>query len=171
MRLLVLALLSFVLASCWTGVDLYSASDARQVLSPGAYRVTPPNEPPKTYRVTRLASGMTEFDDGDEKDVYGLAPLAEEANLFVAWMQPGGAAEKANGQDRSQQMYLLLVREAPGRFLVYLPECKDLAREIATRAGATVDGGQCRFATRAGLESALRLLPRDGRSAIKLERI
>jgi hypothetical protein len=172
MRLLLIALLAFALAGCWAGLNLYSASDARPAISPGVYKATSDREVERVYRVSILPNGLTQFDTGEKKEIYGFAPLDAAGRTFVGWMNLDGEPAAPGEAKEANQIYALVVRQPRGGFIVYAPECRDEAGEIARRSGATVEKGEsnvCLFPTRANLEAALRLLPRDERSALKLE--
>jgi len=166
-RVLLIALFSLALTSCWIGRSLYSPTDARTAIPPGVYQAIAPDEPKRVYRITILPSGLTQFDTGEKQEVYGFAPLDRDS--FVGWAQVEDAPA-----DAENQMYGLLVRQPGGGFMIYLPECKDEQAEIAREAGAIMEGGTspaCRFPTRAGLEKAMRQLPRDPSQAMRLERV
>jgi hypothetical protein len=171
MRLLLIALLPLTLAGCWTGWNLYSTSDARPAIPSGVYRATTRDAPDRVYRVSMLPDGLTQFDGGEKKEVYGFAPL--DPGTFVAWLEVEDEAP-ASGQNDENQIYALMVRQPDGSFRVYAPECRNDEAEIARKAGATVNPGAsptCRFPSRAALEKALRLFPRDESSALRLARI
>jgi hypothetical protein len=173
MRLLLIALLPFALAGCWTGTRLYSASDARPVIPPGAYKAVSPDADSETFQVSILPNGMTQFGDGEDKDEYGFAPLDPAKGMFVAWEIERDSSAHENATNENQT-YALVVRQPNGTFLAYLPSCTDEEAEIARKNGAVVESGiapTCAFVTRAGLEQALRALPQDEKSAMKLERV
>jgi hypothetical protein len=172
MRWLLLILALVLVAGCWTGDSLYKHSDARSPIQPGIYRSTGPDESGRVYRISILPNGMTQFDGGEKKEIYGFAPL--DRNTFVAWIDVRDNGEAPNAESGENQIYSLMVRRPDGEFRIYLPECKDEEAELARRAGATIGAGPsatCRFASRAALEKALRLLPRDDSSAMRLVRI
>jgi hypothetical protein len=173
MRLLLVALLPLMLAGCWSGVGLYSASDARQVIPPGVYKAVSPDADAKVFRVSMLPDGMTQFGGGEDKDAYGFAPLDPAKGMFVAWEVARDSSPKDDAT-KGNQIYALVVRKPNGRFLVYLPACTDEEAEIARKNGAAVDSGiaaTCTFSTRAGLEKALLALPQDEKTAMQLERV
>jgi hypothetical protein len=166
-RVLLIAFASLALTSCWIGRSLYSPSDARPAIRPGVYQATEPEKDKRVYRVSLLPNGLTQFDTGEKAEVYGFAPL--DRNTFVFWVEIDDAGPKD-----PNQLYGLAVRQADGVFMLYLPECKDEEAEIARKSGATVETGTspaCHFPTRASLEKAIRLIPRDPASALRLERI
>lgn len=166
-RALLVVLASLALASCWIGRSLYSPADARPAIPPGVYRTIAPDEPKRAYRVTILPNGLTQFDTGEKQEVYGFAPLDRDS--FVAWAE---VEDTRPGEDN--QFYGMAVRQPGGAFMIYAPECKDEQAEIARKSGATMEAGlssTCRFPTRASLEKAMRLMPRDPSSAMRLERI
>jgi hypothetical protein len=161
--LLLTAIAAFELGGCWMGTSLYTASDARPAIPSGVYRALEPSGSTKTYRISVLANGLTQLDDGEDKIPYGFAPLDADGRTFVAWLEIG----KDRGvQDRSEpnQFFGLLVRQPSGTFVAYAPSCRDVGARIAHESGATIRAGspaECRFPSRAALEKALRLLPRD----------
>lgn len=172
MRLLLIVLSALALAGCWTGLNLYSASDARQAILPGLYKATSDGEAERVYRVSILPNGLTQFDAGEKKEVYGFASLDAAGGMFVGWMNLDEEPAAPGEAKEANQVYALVVRQPRGGFTIYAPECSEAAGEIARRSGATVEKGEsnvCFFPTRASLEAALRLLPRDERSALKLE--
>jgi hypothetical protein len=171
MRLLLVALLPLALIGCWEGRNLYTPSDARVAIPPGVYKASKEDEEPKVFRISTLPNGMTQFDGGDEKDVYGFAPLDADKGTFVGWMQPEGEPPEASERNEPNQAYGLMVRKPDGAFLVYLPECKDEEAAIARGAGASIDHDDCSFPTRTDLQKALRELPQDEKYAMKLVRI
>ena len=171
MRFLLIALLAIALQGCWIGFNLYSASDARPAIPPGVYMASARDEPLRVYRVSMLPDGMTQFDTGEKKETYGFAPL--ERDTYVGWMQVEDEPRAGESKD-ANQMYGLAVRQADGALFIYAPECRDEGAEIARKHGATIESGislTCQFQTRASLEAAMRPLPRDNRSALKLVRI
>jgi hypothetical protein len=174
MRRLLTALACLALASCWYGDRLYTPSDARPAIRPGVYRSVVEGETDKTYRISTLANGMTQFDTGEKKDLMGIAPLDPAAGSFVAWL-PLKDEDKPSATDRGElQIYMLMVRVSDVEYRMYPPECKDAAAEIARKSGAIIETGSspaCRFNSRADVEKALRLLPRDESSASTLTRI
>jgi hypothetical protein len=173
MRFVLIAWLSLVLAGCWVGKGLYSNADARPAIPPGVYRATGPDQPPRIYRVSMLSNGLTQFDSGENKETYGFAPLDSGRGTYVAWLdlKPDGAGIDVNGD---VQIYALVARESNGEFLIVPPECKDEEAAMARKVGATVETGTapaCRFPDRRALEKAMRLLPRDKSTAMRLTRI
>lgn len=171
MRLLLVVAIPLLLSGCWEGLNLYSPSDARPAIPAGVYKATNADDQPKVFRISQLPDGMTQFDVGDEKEVYGFAALDFKRGTFVGWMQPEGQPPESKGKKEPNQAYGLMVRQPDGAFVIYLPECKDAQAEIARKAGATVDGDECHFPNRRSLEEALRKMPRDEKSAMKLTRI
>jgi hypothetical protein len=173
MRLLLVAFGSFLLSACWYGISLYTPSDARPVIRPGVYLATARDEPTKSYRVSMLPNGMTQFDSGEKKETYGFAPLDPDRGTYVLWLPVKDEDPKAT--DPSEyQIYLLMVRVRDGEYRIYPPECKDEAAEVARKSGATIESGpppSCHFATRAALEAAMRSLPRDESSVATLKRV
>jgi hypothetical protein len=172
MRLLLIAPLAFALAGCWAGLNLYSASDARPAIPPGLYKATSDGEAERVYRVSILPNGLTQFDTGEKKEIYGFVPLDAAGGSFVGWMNLDEDPAAAGETKEANQVYALVVSQPRGGFIAYAPECRDEAGEIARRSGATVEKGEsnvCFFRTRASLEAALRLLPRDEGSALKLD--
>ncbi|MFL5208459.1 MAG: hypothetical protein ACJ8CC_04855 [Microvirga sp.] len=167
MRVLLIIFASLVLTSCWIGRSLFAPSDARAAIPPAVYQATAPEMPKRIYRVSLLPNGLTQFDTGEKREVYGFAPLDRDS--FVAWVQIEDARP-----DEDNQLYLLAVREPGGVFMMYAPECRGDEAEIARKSGAAIEAGTqpaCRFPTRAGLEKAMRLIPRDPAAALRLERI
>ena len=167
MRGLLIAVVSLALTSCWLGRSLYAPSDARLAIRPGVYQVTEPDKDKRVYRVSVLPNGLTQFDTGEKAEVYGFAPL--DRNTFVFWVQIDDAGPKD-----PNQLYGLAVRQSDGVFMLYLPECKDAQAEIARRNGAVIEEGTspaCQFLTRASLEKAIRSIPLDESSALRLSRI
>jgi len=174
MRTALLALACLLLAGCWYGNSLYAPSDAKPVIAPGVYRATTEGETERIYRVSILANGMTQFDGNGKKETYGFAPLGPASGTYVLWLPVKDEDKSSNDQAGEFQIYLLMVRVRDGEYRVYAPECKDAAAEIARKAGAVIETGSsaaCRFDTRAQLEKALRMLPRDDSSAWTLSRI
>lgn len=172
MRWLLLILALVLVAGCWSGESLYRHSDARTVIQPGIYRSTTRDRAERVYRISILSNGMTQFDGGEKKEIYGFAPL--DRDTFVAWLDVRDMGETPNGESGDNQIYALMVRRPDGGFTIYPPECKDEEAEIARKAGATVESAMspaCHFPSRASLEKALRLLPRDESSAMRLTRI
>jgi len=166
-RVLLVGLIFVALSGCWVGRNLYSPSDARTVIPPGAYQATGPGAPKRLYRVSILPNGLTQLDGGEKKEVYGFSPL--EHDVFVGWVQVEDA-----GPEDDNQLYGLLVRQSGSVFMVYAPECRDEQAEIARKSGARIETDTspvCHFPTRASLEKAMRLMPRDPASALRLERI
>lgn len=167
MRVLLIVLGALALTSCWIGRSLYAPTDARPAIRPGVYQATEPDKDKRVYRVSMLPSGLTQFDTGEKAEVYGFAPL--DRNNFVFWVQIDDAAP-----NEPNQLYGLAVHQADGVFMLYLPECKDDEAEIARKQGATIETGTspaCQFPSRASLEKAIRLIPRDPASALRLERL
>jgi hypothetical protein len=174
MRLLLIGLLTFVLSGCWAGLNLYAPSDARPAIPPGVYRAIVEDAPERVYRVSVLANGLTQFDGGEKKEIYGFAPLDPDHGTFVGWMNLDDEPATTGGKKDPDQIYALLVRQTDGGFVIYAPECKDVGSEIARKSGATIDTGVssvCVFPTRASLEAAMRLLSRDEKAALRLVRI
>ena len=174
MRYLSLILLSLTLSSCWAGTNLYSVSDAGPAIPPGVYEFTMPDEPPKVARVTTLANGMTQFDWGEEKESHGFAPLEPAHGTYVTWDEPKADPSELKGTTAPNQFYMLMVRQSNGDFVFYPPQCTDAGADVARKAGATIEQGTvpiCIFPTRASLEAALRLVPRDDENAMKVKRI
>ena len=162
-RLLLTTFLVVALGGCWMGANLYAVSDARPALPSGVYRAVEPGGSTKVYQVSRLSNGLTQIDDGQDKIPYGFAPLDHDGRSFVAWLEidQDPATQVAN---QPNEFFGLLVRQGGGAFVAYAPSCKDAAAKLARASGAAVQGGgtpACRFPTRAALEKALRLLPRD----------
>jgi hypothetical protein len=172
MRTLLLAFASVALASCWYGNTLYTPSDARPAITPGVYRLTAGDEPAKVYRVSMLPNGMTQLDGGETKQPYGFAPLDSTGGTYVVWIP---IRDEDSATDRGEfQIYLLMMRLQSGKHRIYAPNCKDAEAEIAAKNGAVIEAGTppaCRFASRAALEKAMRLLPRDESSAATLIRM
>jgi len=174
MRLVVLALASFALTSCWYGISLYSPSDAQHAIPAGMYLATAKDEPTKALRVSILANGLTQFDSGEKKETYGFAPLDPGRAAFVMWVPVKDNDPKGSNEPGEYQIYLLLVRRQDGEYRIYPPDCKDEDGRVARKNGATIESGPsptCRFANRASLEAALLQLPRDEVSAATLKRI
>jgi hypothetical protein len=172
-RFILIAFVSITLAGCWIGKSLYSNADARPAIPPGVYRLTGPDEPTKVYRVSMLPNGLTQFDSGEKKETYGFAPLDSGRGTYVAWLdlKPDGAGIDLNDD---VQIYALVARQSNGEFLIVPPECNDEEAEMARKAGAAVETGTapaCRFPDRRALEKAMRLLPRDDKSTLRLARI
>ena len=119
LRVLLLAFMFLALTGCWVGRDLYSPIDARPAIPAGVYRATGGDTPARVYRVSILPNGLTQFDGGEKKEVYGFAPLGRDT--YVGWAQ----IEDAGPEDEVNQLYGLVVRQADGRFMIYAPECKD----------------------------------------------
>ena len=168
LRVLLLAFMFLVLTGCWVGRDLYSAIGARPAIPAGVYRATGGDTPARIYRVSMLPDGMTQFDSGEKKEVYGFAALGP--GTFVGWVQ----IEDAATGDDPNQLYGLVLRQADGLFMIYAPECKNEQAEIARKNGATIESGSspaCRFATRAALEAAMRQMSHVTADALRLERI
>lgn len=168
LRVLLLAFMFLALTGCWVGRDLYSPIDARPAIPAGVYRATGGDTPARVYRVSMLPDGMTQFDSGEKKEVYGFAPLGP--GTFVGWVQ----IEDAAPGDDPNQLYGLVMRQADGLFMIYAPECKNEQAEIARKNGATIESGSspaCRFTTRAALEKAMRQMPHVTADALRLERI
>ncbi len=171
MRLLLIAFLPLALSGCWTGLNLYGAADAQPAIPSGVYRATTGDAPDRVYRISPLPSGLTMFDGGDKKEVYGFAPL--DAGTFVGWMQLDEDAPSTDPNDENQ-IYALMVKRADGDFMIYAPECKGEEEEVARQAGATIQTGPlptCRFPSRKELRQALRGLHRDDSSALRLTKI
>jgi hypothetical protein len=174
MRLLLIALLPLTLAGCWTGMNLYSASDARPAIPSGVYIASGSDEPQHVYRVSTLSNGMTQFDGQEDKtQVYGFAPLGMP-NAFVAWweIQPNPKGRPAENDEN--QMYALVVRKSDVSFLIFAPPCSDEAADLARKHGAVIGAGPsptCRFPNRRSLEAALLQLPRDEAEAMTLKRV
>lgn len=110
----------------------------------------------ETHReaISVLPSGLTGMADKDGKTAFGFAPLDGEGRRFVAWERDRDAPPGDNSQT-----YMLVERRANGEFVWYFPKCGGDEAEIAQRAGAAVHKGtvdECRFPTRASLESAMR---------------
>lgn len=169
-RVLPIAALAVALGGCWMGAGLYSASDARPAIPSGTYRGTEPGGEIKTYEVTMLPNGLTQVDDGEDKIPYGFAPLSPDA--FVAWLEIDDG-QQTSDKRVPNQFYGLFVRALDGRFIAYLPACKNEDAKLAKRSGAEVEAGPaavCRFSSRGSLERALRVYPRTGRG-LELERV
>lgn len=167
-RVLLVGFTFLALTGCWVGLDLYSPTDARPAIPAGVYRATGGDTPARVYRVTMLPNGMTQFDSGEKKEVYGFTPLGP--SIFVGWVQIADSGP----QDEANQLYGLVVRQADGLFMIYAPECKGEQADIARKNGATIESGSspaCRFTTRGGLEKAIREMPRVPADALRLERI
>jgi hypothetical protein len=174
MRRALIAFASIFLAGCWYGNSLYTPSDAKPVVRPGIYRATAEGETDRVYRVSMLSNGMTQFDGGEKKEIYGFAPLSSGSGTYVLWIPMKDEDKAASNEPGEFQLYLLMVRLRDGEYRVYAPECKEAAAEIARKAGAAIEAGTspaCRFDTRAQLEKAPALLPRDESSAWRLVRI
>ena len=174
MRRLLTAFACFALASCWYGIGLFTPSDSRTVVPSGVYLATAKGETPRSYRISLLPNGMTEFDSGEKKETYGFSPLDSERGAYVMWMPVKNDDPKASDEPGEYQIYLLLVRVSDREFRIYPPECKEAGADVARANGATIDSGSyagCQFKTRASLEAALRQLPRDEASAATLKRI
>jgi hypothetical protein len=172
MRSLLIALASILLTGCWYGVGLYTPSDARPALKPGVYEATAKDEPTKSYRVSMLPGGLTQFDCGEKKETYGFVPLDPARGTYVLWLPVKD--DDAKSADGEFQIYLLMVRVREGEYRIYPPECRDEAQQVAVKSGATIDTGTpaaCHFTSRTSLETALRQLPRDETSAAILKRI
>ena len=173
MRRLLIACLALALSGCWAGLSLFHPSDAVRAIPPGAYMASAAGEPQRVYRVSALPNGMTQFDSNDEKrQVYGFAPL--DPGSFVGWWEIELDPVGRPTADAENQMYALMVRRADGRFAIYLPSCEDEDASLARKHGAVVGTGAsptCRFSDRAGLENALRRLPRRDADAMILTRI
>ena len=172
MRFLV-ALCSFMLSGCWYGISLYAPSDGRPAVPSGVYLFTAEDEPTKSYRVSALPNGLTQFDSGEKKEAYGLAPLDPAAGTYIMWLPVKDDDKTAEGSGE-YQIYLLLARQRDGEYRIYPPDCKDEEAELARRNGAAVEAGppaSCHFTDRASLESALRRLPRDESSAATLKKV
>jgi hypothetical protein len=135
--LLILALV--LVAGCWTGAGLYRHADSRAVIPPGIYRSTVPDEPERVYRISTLPDGMTQFDGGEKKEIYGFAPL--DRGTFVAWLDVRDIGDAPNGESGDNQIYALMVRRPDGGFNIYPPECKDEEADIARKAGGTIESG------------------------------
>lgn len=174
MRRPLIALACLTLAGCWYGNSLYAPSDSVVAVRPGVYRATTEGETQRIYRVSMLPNGLTQFDGGEKKETYGFAQLGPGSGTYVLWVPVKDEDKSASDQPGEFQVYLLMVRVRDGEYRVYAPECKDDAAEIARKAGASIEPGTspaCRFDTRAQVEKALRLLPRDESSAWTLSRI
>src|SRR4249919_607887 len=173
MRLLLITLVSFLLSACGDGVSLYAPSDARPAIQPGVYLATAKDEPTRSYRVSMLPNGLTQFDSGEKKETYGFTPLDPARGTYVLWIPVKDEDPKA-ADPSEYQIYLLMARQRGGEYRIYPPECKDEAAEVARKSGATIESGpppSCHFANRAALETALRQLPRDESSAATLKRV
>jgi hypothetical protein len=173
-RRLLVACLALIVSGCWTGLNLYSASDARTAIPPGVYRSSGTDEPSRIYRVSILSDGLTQFDTGEKKEVYGFAPLDPAKRTFVAWMEvdDGSSADREPADEN--QIYALAERRADGSFMIYLPQCDGDQMELARASGAIIRATvapTCRFTDRSSLEAALRRLPRDDKEALKLVRV
>ncbi len=167
MRVLLICFAFLGLTACWVGRNLYAPADARPAIPPGVYQASGPDAPERVYRVSILPSGLTQFDGGEKKEVYGFSPLGHDT--YVGWVQIEDA-----GPDDDNQLYGLVVREGAGAFVIYALDCKDEQAEIARKNGAVIETGPspaCRFPTRASLEKAIRLIPRDPATALRLEQI
>ena len=167
-RLLLVAFLAVALGGCWMGANLYATSDARPALPSGVYRAVEPGGSTKVYQVSHLSNGLTQLDDGQDKIPYGFAPLDADGRSFVAWLEIDDD-QATHVTSQPNQFFGLLVRQGDGTFVAYAPTCKDVAAKLARASGATVEAGTtpaCRFPTRAALEKALRLLPRDNSGMI-----
>ena len=172
MRRLLIALLPFCLTGCWTGFNLYSASDARPAIPPGVYRANTEEAADKVYRVSVLPNGMTRFDGGEKNLTYGFAPL--DRSTFVAWMQLDGEPPAVAEKHEPNQIYGLMVHQPDDAFVIYAPSCSDAAGNVAKRSGAAIESGtppSCNFTSRASLERALHEVPRDDADALTLRRI
>lgn len=169
-RVLPISALTLTLGGCWMGAGLYSASDARPAIPSGTYRGVEPGGVIKSYQVTALPNGLTQVDDGEDKIPYGFAPLGPD--IFVAWLEMNDEPA-ASDKTVPNQFYGLLVRQSEGRFIAYIPVCKDEAAGIAKRNGAKLVAGpspECRFSSRSSFEKALRLYPHSG-PGLELTRI
>src|SRR5438309_2916188 len=109
MRLLLIAVLPFSLWGCWTGSNLYSASDARAAIPGGVYNATAPDQLAHIYRISTLANGMTQFDGGDEKEIVGFAPLDVDHGVFVVWEEPERDLSVPRSDTDDNQTYALMV--------------------------------------------------------------
>lgn len=172
MRRLFLVFACLGLTGCWYGDRLYTPSDAKAAIRPGVYRATIENERDKVYRVSIETNGMTKLDGGETPDLMGFSPLDAAGRTFVAWLP---LKDKDTSDERGElQIYMLMVRVSADEYRFYPPECKGAAAGLAQKNGATVESGTspaCRFSSRADVERALRLLPRDESSASTLKRI
>jgi hypothetical protein len=174
MRRLLLILACFWLTGCWYGISLYGPSDARPAVPSGVYLATAKGETPKSYRVTPLPNGLTEFDGGEKKETYGFAPLDPARGAYVMWVPVKNEDPKTSDEPGEYQVYLLLVRVRDGEFRIYPPECKDVGADMARKNGAAIGSETypgCQFKSRASLEAALRQLPRDEAEAATLKRV
>lgn len=169
MRSLLVLAAALSLSGCWTGLELFSASDARPALPPGLYRASSRGDADRIYRVSIMPNGRTRFDGGEKIEVYGFAPLGPNSDEYAAWLEIEADPSGRHVPDEVNQIYGLLVRNRDGTFSVYLPDCSEATAEIARRNGATVANSECRFRSRAALAAALRELPRDKEKALELQ--
>ena len=61
----------------------------RQPIAAGVYRTTN-GDRIEIEKVTLLPNGLTKIGDGDDKSLYGFAPLDRENRRFVAWFRKDG---------------------------------------------------------------------------------
>jgi hypothetical protein len=156
MRLAFIFVAAFLLAGCWAGEGLYSASDAQQAIPPGMYRATNDEGESHLELVTILPNGMTQISEEEGKSLYGFARLDDQGRRFVAWYRK----DEASSNERAQ-LYMLLEKRTNDEFSLYLPRCDGEDAEIAQKAGATVEKGMvntCIFQSRADVEKAMRLI-------------
>ena len=156
MRVLLSIFAALLLSGCWFGGPLYTEADARPGIAPGRYRAVSPGRGTQVINISIRPDGMTMFDSEEAPGpaFAGFVPLDVRGEIFLGWSSPPNARER--------QTYGLLRREPSGRYLVYVPWCRD-SEAIAAAAGATVtqpglENAVCTFNDRASLEAAMRAL-------------
>lgn len=155
MRRLLIAFLAALLSGCWFGYGLFADSDARTVLSPGAYQLIEPGKAAREVKISVLPSGMTRLDDPDTDDgdaTYGFVPLPGRKDRFLVWITKFGKPA-----EQQTQIYFFGEKRGGGLAL-FVPKCADEDGKIAVTAGAVIETGSgpsCRFATKGAVLKAL----------------
>ncbi len=149
------ALLALALSGCWFGNGLFADSDARAVLEPGVYRFTEPGKAAHDVTISILPSGLTKLNDPESDDgdaTYGLVPVPGSSGRILGWFTKDGTPTS-----EQTQLYFLGEKQGDG-FAFFVPGCEGSDGQIATTAGAEVEGGSgrsCRFTNKASVLKAI----------------
>ena len=163
MRAILALAAALLLAGCWLGESLYTASESRPALPPGRYDIANVQGAIDggPVDVSIRPSGLTRVADNRDQEItqLGFAPLPDAGGDHVIWV-----VDRLR-DDGPRTMYGRLRRVGEGDYLLVFPECR--RDQAAARTGrATVAGPEtgsqsCTFPDRAGLEAALRRIEID----------